>query len=80
MFCSLDTEDMCIRQGRKGDEEDPTHVCIRPLRWWHEQLNQAGWKLCSQDYLPALSDHPNSFLKRYDWDWFVARTALSQPD
>ena len=51
-FCTLDTEELFQRQGRVQEQEDPTHVCIRPLRWWHEQLDQAGWQLCSQEYLP----------------------------
>lgn len=75
-FCALDTEELFARQGRTMETEDPTHVCIKPLNWWHEQLAAAGWQVCTEEFRAALSDHKESFLKRYDWDWFCAR---SQP-
>ena len=73
LFCCLDTVELFARQGRQMEQEDPTHICIRPVAWWHEQLSQGGWQLCSSDCQPALLAHSESFLKRYDWDWFVAR-------
>ena len=72
-FCSLDTDDVFARQGRSINREDPTHVCIRPRTWWLEQLASTGWRDHTADYEPALKSHPQSFLRRYDWDWFVAR-------
>jgi SAM-dependent methyltransferase len=75
LFCALDTEELVARQGRRSELEDPTHACIRPLAWWHERLREAGWKLCSGEFEGPLRSHPESFLKRYDWDWFVARKA-----
>jgi len=72
LFCALDTEELFARQGRRVADEDPTHVCVRPLAWWHEQLRGAGWTLCSARFEPALRSHRESFLARYDWDWFVA--------
>ena len=77
LFCALDTEELFARQGRTIEQEDPTHVCIRGLSWWHEQLAAAGWQPCTADYEPQLRQHPHSFLNRYDWDWFVARRASS---
>jgi SAM-dependent methyltransferase len=74
-FCALDTEELFRRQGRRLEEEDPMHLCIRPLGWWHAQLAEAGWELATGEFEPALRRHPQSFLKRYDWDWFVARRA-----
>lgn len=73
LFCCLDTEELFARQGRNAEREDPTHVCIRPLRWWHERLAEADWQLCTEDYASSLRQHAESFLQRYDWDWFVAR-------
>ena len=73
LFCALDTEELFARQGRTLEHEDPTHICVRPLAWWHEQLVPAGWEPCSGQYAPALRDHPENFLARYDWDWFIAR-------
>jgi ADP-heptose:LPS heptosyltransferase/SAM-dependent methyltransferase len=72
-FCALDTEELFARQGRDLAHEDPTHICIKPLAWWHEQLRKAGWQLCGEQVEHRLRSHPGSFLKRYDWDWFVAR-------
>jgi ADP-heptose:LPS heptosyltransferase/SAM-dependent methyltransferase len=79
-FCCLDTEELFARQGRSLESEDPTHVCIRPLGWWHEQLKEAGWQVCTAEFEGRLRGHRDSFLKRYDWDWFVARRdPSSQP-
>lgn len=72
-FCALDTEELFARQGRTLENEDPTHICIKPLSWWHEQLAAAGWDVCSEPATRPLLDHAGSFLQRYDWDWFLAR-------
>ena len=72
-FCVLDTPELFQRHGRSMDGEDPTHLCIRPLQWWHTMLQSAGWEVCSDDWRSPLTDHRNSFFRRYDWDWFVAR-------
>lgn len=72
-FAALDTEELFARQGRTLETEDPTHVCIRTMSWWHEQLAAAGWQVCSTEFEGPMRDHSESFLKRYDWDWFVAR-------
>ncbi len=76
-FCSLDTEELFARQGRQLADEDPTHICIRPLAWWHAQLQAAGWEVVSDTVAPALRDHPESFLAQYDWDWFAARAVAA---
>jgi len=72
-FCALDTEELFARQGRSIEYEDPTHVCIKPMSWWHDQLSKNGWEVCTNEWEPALRAHPEDFLTRYDWDWFVAR-------
>lgn len=72
-FAAFDTEEMFARQGRNVAMEDPTHVCIKPMAWWHEQLAAAGWELCTDAERQALATHPRSYLRRYDWDWFLAR-------
>lgn len=72
-FCSLDTDELFARQGRTLEHEDPTHICIKPLAWWHEQLEKNGWQLCGEHVTHRLKEHPQSFLRQYDWDWFVAR-------
>ena len=46
---------------------------MSPMAWWHEQLSQAGWQVCSKEFERQLGAHADSFLKRYDWDWFLAR-------
>lgn len=72
-FCCLDTEELFARQGRKMEKEDPTHVCVRPLAWWHELLAECGWDVVTGEYLEKMKSHEKSFLGRYDWDLFVAR-------
>jgi len=74
-FCALDTEELFARQGRSGETEDPTHICIRPRSWWIEQLNANGWQDATSEYEHVLKSHPQSYLKRYDWDWFVGKKA-----
>ncbi|MGE0537269.1 MAG: class I SAM-dependent methyltransferase, partial [Pirellulales bacterium] len=76
-WCCLDTIELFARQGRLGDEaalkEDPTHICVRPMAWWDEQRDKAGFEDARGEVLPALADHPLSFFERYDWDWFCWR-------
>lgn len=72
-FCVLDTQELADRTGRDLEREDPTHQCIRPLRWWRDQLEAAGWVICTEDYRHSLLDHGWSYLRDYDWDWWVAR-------
>ncbi|HEV3345313.1 MAG TPA: glycosyltransferase family 9 protein [Pirellulales bacterium] len=78
MFCALDTEELFARQGRVMENEDPTHICIRPINWWHEQLTANGWQLCTADHEERLRAHPETFLTRYDWDWFIARRITTE--
>jgi ADP-heptose:LPS heptosyltransferase/2-polyprenyl-3-methyl-5-hydroxy-6-metoxy-1,4-benzoquinol methylase len=73
MFCSLDTEDVAARQNRGIGRDDPTHVCIKPWSWWADALKNAGWSLCSDEFRRKLMTHPESYLRHYDWTWFVAR-------
>lgn len=72
-FCSFDTEELFARQGRNMEHEDPTHICIKPMTWWHQQLTNNGWEIVTNEWEAALRQHPQSFLSRYDWDWLVAR-------
>ncbi|WP_010587641.1 methyltransferase domain-containing protein [Schlesneria paludicola] len=72
-YCALDTSEMFARQGREMENEDPTHICIQTMNWWHDQLAKSGWELCTHESLQPLRMHEESFLNRYDWDWFVAR-------
>jgi 2-polyprenyl-3-methyl-5-hydroxy-6-metoxy-1,4-benzoquinol methylase len=73
LFCCLDTEELFARQGRVMEREDPTHVCIRPMAWWKDRLAETGWQDCSAEFAGPLRNHGDSFLNRYDWDWFIAR-------
>ena len=73
LWVALDTEELFARQKRRIEYEDPTHVCIRPLSWWHEQLRLARWYVMSEEVRTTLTDDPGSYLRRYDWDWFAAR-------
>ncbi len=76
-FCSLDTVELFARQNRVGEAlqlaGDPTHICVRPLAWWDEQRAATGFEDVTVDYRERLTNHPSSFLRRYDWDWWVWR-------
>jgi len=43
------------------------------MTWWHEQLDTNGWEVCTTRYEPILRQHPEDFLSRYDWDFFIAQ-------
>lgn len=72
LFAVLDTTEMYERQGRRLEDEDPTHTCVKPMAWWHEMLADNGWRL-DQELWQAVVDHPQSYFRSYDWDGFVAR-------
>lgn len=72
-FCSLDTTELFARQERSLEQEDPTHVCVRPRSWWQEQFALSGWLDVTDQFATRLAHHPKSFLTRYDWEWFVVR-------
>jgi hypothetical protein len=74
-FCSFDTEELFARQRRNLEHEDPTHICIKPMTWWHEQLTANGWQVVTSEWEQPLRERADSFLPRYDWDVWVARKA-----
>jgi len=77
-FCTLDTPELFARHNRSMEGEDPTHICVRPLSWWFEQLRATGWEVCTVEFEDRLRNHPGSFLRRYDWDYFVARRSAEK--
>jgi predicted SAM-dependent methyltransferase len=71
LFTSHDTFELYDRQGRKPEHEDPTHVCVWPRMMWDHLFREAGFVDKSQHWRLRLEGHNLSFLKRYDWDWWV---------
>lgn len=69
MFLCLDTVELFARQGRSGNGEDPTHVCVRPRLWWAERLEAAGFT--DPGGAAMLMSHPGNFFARHDWEWFL---------
>lgn len=55
--------------------DDPTHVSLYPLDWWHEKLDAEGWDVVTDEYAEALRRDPANFLDRYaaEWQIFVAK-------
>jgi SAM-dependent methyltransferase len=72
LFCVLDTIELQERQRRDLAREDPTHVCIRPLAWWHAALDIAGWRATTEEDRGPLNEHRLCYFEREDWDWFSA--------
>lgn len=72
-FCCLDTEELYARQGRKVENEDPTHWCVKPMTWWYDLLVAAGFVVLDPGDMRCerLVQHPQSYMKHYDWDWFL---------
>jgi ubiquinone/menaquinone biosynthesis C-methylase UbiE len=71
-FCVLDTTELAVRQRRDLAREDPTHVCIAPLRWWTLALSSNGWRVTTEEDRGRLNEHPLCYFEREDWDWFSA--------
>lgn len=71
-FCAMDTVELFARQGREMANEDPTHICVRPMAWWYALLVDAGWAVASEKHRVGLLASHGSYLKKYDWDWFIA--------
>lgn len=73
MWCALDTIELYERQGRRVENEDPTHLCVKPVRWWLDALRELGLEDISATVARNLSGYPGGFLERYQWDWFAFR-------
>src|SRR5262249_33146023 len=73
LWSALDTVEGFERQGRQGEEEDPTNRCIERLSWWLKQARAAGFVDVRAEWEPRLQAHPLSFFRRYDWDWFCVQ-------
>ena len=72
-FCAFDTQELFDRQGRRYETDDPTHICIRPMSWWHAQLIASGWEVCTNEFSQRLLEQNSKFIQNHDWDWFTAR-------
>jgi hypothetical protein len=73
MFLCLDTTELFERNKRKMDDEDKTHVCVRPRSFWSAAIVDTTWADVTDECRPQLENHAGSFLKRYDWEFFVFR-------
>lgn len=75
LFVSLDTEEMYAEQGRKLEDEDPTHTCVKTKSWWTERFYRTGFT--DGDVGPIVDRmraHPESMLSDYPWwPFFVLR-------
>lgn len=70
LFACLDTIELFERQKRSLENEDATHICIRSINWWKENLLDSGWYL-ADDIEMSLRDYSASYLKHYNWDYLV---------
>lgn len=76
LYLALDTAELFHRQGRPGPNEDPTHICVRSVRWWVISLKQTRW-LVRRSIGEDLKRH-SLFRDRFaanDWDFFVCEAA-----
>jgi ubiquinone/menaquinone biosynthesis C-methylase UbiE len=72
LFFCLDTVESCGRQEKNAVQQDPTHVCIRPIGWWRRALRYAGWRV-TDDLRSAVEGHPawQARFAAYDWDYLI---------
>jgi SAM-dependent methyltransferase len=73
MFLCLDTTELFERNKRNMDDEDKTHVCVRPRAFWSAAIVDTTWADVTDEFRPQLENHAASFLRRYDWEFFVFR-------
>jgi 2-polyprenyl-3-methyl-5-hydroxy-6-metoxy-1,4-benzoquinol methylase len=71
LFVCLDTVEMYERQKRDLANEDATHTCVKPMKWWTELLAEK-WEPAS-DVEAALKSHTGNYFQMYDWDFFIVR-------
>lgn len=72
-FCCMDTQELFTERGKPLSPDDPSHACIKPRTWWHSMLPAAGWQLCTDEFDKLLREHNLSYLKTYNWHYFIAR-------
>lgn len=64
VFQVMDTAESFAREGRDGSNEDATHICVKPLQWWHDVYTRAGFQRCTVQ-------HP--LYRGYEWDYILYR-------
>jgi ubiquinone/menaquinone biosynthesis C-methylase UbiE len=79
MFAAFDSAEQYKQQGRNPQTEDKTHLCVKPIAFWHDQLAEAGFEDVRIDYEPRMRGHPKSFLIRYEWPFIAVRKPLPAP-
>lgn len=67
----FDSEELFIRQKRTKETDDPTHVCIKPLKWWYAMARSVGFEVIKD--MEKFKDHDLSYFKKYDWDYFICK-------
>ena len=73
LFCVTQTPEQQKARSEGTERHSNSCRCVRPVGWWHRKLAATGWRDCSNELRQRLYDHELSFLREYDWTWFVAR-------
>lgn len=74
-YCAYESTTNPMAGGRPAEDE-PTHICLRPQKWWEDHLCKIGWNIVSDEWRDRLQSHPESFFVEYQWTWFVAQRPL----
>jgi len=64
MFMVMDTVESFAREGRDGSCEDATHICVKPLQWWKDLLEQFGFICCVTQ---------RKLYRDYKWDYILSK-------
>jgi ubiquinone/menaquinone biosynthesis C-methylase UbiE len=78
LVVNLDTAEVEDSGARDDDTlvDDPTHICIRPLRWWRERVAQAGWEDQTDQWQSPAAAISQS-MAQTAWDWLICRRPMS---
>jgi glycosyltransferase involved in cell wall biosynthesis len=68
---SFDTEEDERQYRRQPDDQDLSHVTLRPRRWWDALFREAGWRFDALHRLGAEHCREHPFPKRMGWKVYV---------
>lgn len=69
VFQVMDTAESFAREGRDGSAEDATHICVKPLQWWRDVYERAGFQRCTMQ---------QPLYRGYVWDYIIYRIGVDK--
>jgi len=69
VFQVMDTAESFKREGRDGSNEDATHICVKPLQWWVDNYERAGFQRCTVQ---------QPLFMGYEWDYILFKIGVDK--